>query len=234
MSPSLPMTAEQYRGVCDVVWPRGVTAAELAKVRRVWRDQVCTGRFGAASPPRRCAAQHSPPRAAVIPPVPPVLLQSFQFSDAPGAGIGFVQHENGPCGVLAATVAEIIVNIAFKHKPEGTDPRTVFLEPTRAVCEEGLTWALARYGMCRVFAACTCAREEAAPDSTLAQPRDWCSLSMLWRAAAGRKRTMTPADWAQESAYHPWCPSLLQPPCAALTAVVSCARRQGLRPTAGT
>lgn len=72
------------------------------------------------------------------------VVQSFQFSDAPGAGIGFLQHENGPCGVLAATVAEIIVNVAFKHKPDGTDPRTLFLEPTRAVQEEGLTWALAR------------------------------------------------------------------------------------------
>jgi len=47
------------------------------------------------------------------------LHQSFELSTVPGAELVFVQHENGPCGVLSAALAELIVHLGFKHQPEG-------------------------------------------------------------------------------------------------------------------
>lgn len=94
-------------------------------------------------------------------------LQSFEFSDVPGAGIGFTQHANGPCGLLASTLAEVIAHLLFRNRAQGAtgnpqcrptqvsvpphltpavaiDPRTLFLEPSDATQRQGLVWALAR------------------------------------------------------------------------------------------
>lgn len=40
--------------------------------------------------------------------------QGFTFSTVPGNGIGFVQPANGPCGVLAATLAEMLAEALFR------------------------------------------------------------------------------------------------------------------------
>lgn len=55
--------------------------------------------------------------------------QGFTFSDDPGARVGFFQPANGPCGVLAATLAEMMAEACFRGRTtdEPVNPDTAFL-----------------------------------------------------------------------------------------------------------
>eukprot|EP00041_Stephanoeca_diplocostata_P034640 m.1190509 g.1190509 ORF g.1190509 m.1190509 type:complete len:566 (-) comp24555_c1_seq20:2029-3726(-) len=71
-------------------------------------EQGCTNTLPSTDTPHQHAVfgEKSPP--------PAWIEQGFEFEPVVGSGIGLLQKENGPCGVLAAVNAEVI---AIKNRP---------------------------------------------------------------------------------------------------------------------